>query len=239
MVRARPGCAAKLPDMKQGAPVRTDASTIASTPTTISLELSSSLHARLLSRLHFALLATLLATLLDKAVSGDLEPVYGIGESLRIGVEVSESAWVYLVEVRPNGQITQLIPNRFDDAGTDNFLRPGQTKYFPPRDARYAFSVAGPHRLSKVLAVASKQQLVTRQLATFESGEMLARSDVGQDASARARSMVIRPVDPGRWLTDTALYYVGERPRPSAFGTISIRSDPNNAEAYVDGEFVG
>ena len=49
----------------------------------------------------------------------------------------------------------------------------------------------------------------------------------------------MNPIPQADWVTDTALYYVGDRPAQAAFGTLQLRSNPSGAEAYVDGSFVG
>ena len=175
---------------------------------------------------------------LDKS-SGDQIPTYRVGEEISIGVTVSEDAYVYLFNVRPNGEITQLLPNRFDRAGQDNYVRAGETRYFPARNARYAFNAAPPRGLDKVIAVASRSQLNTSQLASFEENGDFATSNLGEEGFARNLSIVIRPIEQQNWVTDTALLYVGEQPQQPAFGTLAVRSSPSDAAVYVDGNFVG
>lgn len=175
---------------------------------------------------------------LDKA-SGDQIPTYRVGEEITIGVRVSEAAYVYLFNVRPNGQIQQLLPNRFDDSGRNNRLEAGETRYFPAPNARYVFNAAPPRGLDKVIAVASRTQLDTAQLASFEQSGDFATSQLGEEGFARNLSIVVRPIEQGNWVTDTALLYVGDRPQEAAYGTLSVRSNPSDAAVYVDGEFVG
>ena len=166
-------------------------------------------------------------------------PTYRVGEEITIGVRVSEDAYVYLFNVRPNGQIQQLLPNRFDSAGQNNRLSAGQTRYFPASNARYVFNAAPPRGLDKIIAVASRTQLDTRQLANFEEDGNFATSQIGEEGFARNLSIVVRPIEQGNWVTDTALLYVGDRPQEAAFGTLAVRSSPSDAQVYVDGEFVG
>ena len=91
---------------------------------------------------------------LDKDPSGEASPGYQLGEPVRIGIFVSEASYIYLYDVKPDGTITQILPNRFDAFGANNFLSAGETKYFPPQGARYSFNIDGPGGLSKVIAVA-------------------------------------------------------------------------------------
>jgi hypothetical protein len=175
----------------------------------------------------------------DKDRSGEGAPTYQIGEAISIGVRVSEAAYVYLFNVRSNGQIQQILPNRYDQAGQNNYLSAGETKYFPPPNAAYTFNVDGPRGLDKVIAVASKEQLNTRQLADFTADPNFATSTQSQESFAQALSIIVRPIAQTNWVTDTALFYVGAAPSVPLYGTLDLRSSPSGAAAYVDGQFVG
>ncbi|MCA9836405.1 MAG: PEGA domain-containing protein [Trueperaceae bacterium] len=175
----------------------------------------------------------------NKDPSGDSTPTYSIGEQITIGVRVTEASYVYLFDVRSNGTIDQIIPNRMDPAGENNYLQAGETKLFPPQGARYTFSVDGPQGTDKVIAVASKEPLDTRQLADFGNNGNFASSNIGQEGFAQTLSIIIRPKPQNSWVTDTALFNVGNPPAAPRYGTISITSSPNRAEAYVDGQYIG
>ncbi len=147
----------------------------------------------------------------DKDPSGAASPSYQIGERISIGVRVSEAAYVYVFNVRSTGEIIQILPNRYDADGQNNYLQAGETKYFPPSGARYAFNVDGPNGLDKVIAVASRSQLDTRQLADFSGTGNFATSSIGQDGFAQTFSIVVTPIPQEDWVTDTALFYVGSQ----------------------------
>lgn len=175
----------------------------------------------------------------DRDTTGDASPSYQIGENISVGVRVSEDAYVYLFNVRSNGVVDQILPNRLDQNGENNFVRAGQTKYFPPQNAGYNFQVDGPRGLDKVIAVASKNTLNTSQLARFNGEEDFASSSIGESGFADTLSIIVRPIDQDSWVTDTALFYVGSRPSAPIYGSLNINSTPSGAEAYVDGQFVG
>ncbi|CAN5831372.1 PEGA domain-containing protein [soil metagenome] len=176
----------------------------------------------------------------DRDPSGRETPAYRVGEEIEIGVRVSESAYVYLFSVSASGEIVQILPNRFDSAGRENFIEANTTRYFPPRNARYTFAVDPPNGLAKVIAVASKRELDTRDLAQFSTErDFQATSRLGEDGFARALSIVVQPLPQDAWVTSTALYYVGTRPQQSAYGTLSATSEPRDAEVFVDGQFAG
>jgi len=171
--------------------------------------------------------------------SGNEIPTYRVGESIQVGVRVSEDAYVYLFNVRPDGGVQQLLPNRYDSAGRNNFLRGGETRYFPPNNARYEFAAQPPRGLDKVVAVASRTELNTRELAQFRDEDDFATSNLDEEGFARSLSIVVRPIQQSDWVTDTALLYVGDRPQQAAYGTLAVRSSPSDARVFVDGNFVG
>ncbi len=174
---------------------------------------------------------------LDRDSSGDATPAYQIGEEISISVRPAEASYVYLFDVKSTGEITQIFPNRFD---TNNYLRAGETRTFPPSGARYVFNIAPPRGLSKVIAVASKTELDTRTLASFRSeSDMFPQSTIGEQGFIESFAIVVRPVPQQDWVTDTALYYVGNRPPQAEFGTLRFGSTPSGADVYLDGEFIG
>ena len=175
----------------------------------------------------------------DKDTSGNAAPTYQIGEDISIGVRATESAYIYLFNVKSNGQIQQILPNRYDQQGQDNFLQANQTRYFPRPDAPYTFSIEGPQGLDKVIAVASKDPLDTRQLADFTQDPNFASSSIGEESFAQTLSIVVRPKAQDSWVTDTAIFYVGQAPSTPVYGTLNISSSPSGARAFVDGQFVG
>lgn len=175
----------------------------------------------------------------DKDPSGSATPGYQIGEAISIGVRVSEASYVYVFNIKSTGEVQQILPNRYDADGQNNYLQAGETKYFPPRGARYAFNVDGPNGLDKVIAVASRSQLDTNQLASFNADPTFATSNIGETGFAQTFSIVVTPIPQNDWVTDTAIYYIGSLPSVPVFGSVSISSSPAGAEAYIDGGFVG
>lgn len=185
---------------------------------------------------------------LDKDLSGTGRPNYTVGEEVRIGVRVSEDAYVYLFNVRSDGSIDQILPNNYDANGQNNFARGGETKYFPPESADYTFRIEAPGGLDKVIALASQTPLDTSTLASFENDPNFASSNLGEQAFAEGLSVIVRPLPQDEWVTDTVLFYVGGAPEappqtaPPAqteFGTLSVTSDPSGAQVFIDDVFVG
>ena len=175
----------------------------------------------------------------DKDPSGRDAPTYNVGDAIRISVRPASDAYVYLFSIAADGEVVQVLPNRFDAAGGDNFVRANTTRTFPPSGARYAFNVAPPNGLAKVIAVASRRQLDVSALAGFRSEQDFATSSIGEDAFARALRIIVTPVPAADWVSATALYYVGSRPSVGAYGTLQVDSEPRRGEVYVDRTFVG
>lgn len=175
----------------------------------------------------------------DKDTSGRNTPAYDVGEPIRISVRSSVDAYVYLFSIAADGEVVQVLPNRFDGTGGDARVRAGQTRTFPPSGARYQFNVAPPNGLAKVIAVASRAQLDTSTLASFRAEQDFATSSIGEDAFARALRIIVSPLPQNDWVSSTALYYVGSRPNQAAYGTLEVSSTPSGAEVYVDRSFAG
>lgn len=175
----------------------------------------------------------------DKDSSGGGSPSYAVGETIRVGVRVSEDAYVYLFNVRSDGSVDQILPNNYDANGQNNFVRAGETKYFPPDGAAYAFQVDAPEGLDKVIAVASQTQLDTSTLASFESDPNFASSELGEQGFAEGLSVIVTPLPQDDWVSDTVLFYVGAAAPTVQYGTLSVTSVPDGALVRVDDVFVG
>jgi hypothetical protein len=175
----------------------------------------------------------------DKDPSGTGAPAYAVGEAIRVSVRPAADSYVYLFSIAADGEVVQILPNRFDDNGSDAFVRGGTTRTFPPSGARYTFNVAPPGGLAKVIAVASRRQLDVSTLATFRSERDFATSNIGEEGFARALRIIVNPLPQTEWVSATALYYVGSRPAQGAYGTLQVDSEPRRGEVYVDRAFVG
>lgn len=176
---------------------------------------------------------------LDKDPSGNRTPVYDVGENVTISVQPSETSYIYLFSVKPNGEIQQILPNQYDASGRQNRVNAGEVRTFPPRGARYTFSIDPPNGLSKLIAVASLRQLDTSELAQFTGGSPFATSRGGDAGFQRGFAIVVRPVPQQDWVTDTVLYMVGNAPPRQQYGSIDVSSSPAGADVYVDGQYIG
>jgi len=150
--------------------------------------------------------------------SGTNASRYSIGEDVQVSVSPSLDAYIYLFSINSSNRVEQIYPNRFDDSGRDNFVRANSTKYFPPRNASYSFTIGGPAGRDILVALATVEPLrdiTLRRFANYAQGEVFASSNIGegqfariiadlnQDAfddapQARGRSIIVEPVEPER-----------------------------------------
>jgi Domain of unknown function (DUF4384) len=163
-------------------------------------------------------------------------PVYNIGDSIRVNVRVSDDAYVYLFSVHADGQIDQILPNRL--SGGSQFLRANESRSFPPAGGAYTLSVDGPSGQDKVLAVASKRQLDTSEIASFRGNQPFATSSIqGQDNLARALSIVVQPVPASDWVTDVTYFQVQPRYATTAPAPAPVVSTPARNTTTISVEY--
>ena len=170
----------------------------------------------------------------DKDPGRSGNAVYKIGEPIRIGVEVNRDAYVYLFNVNADGSVDLILPNAYD---RNNRLRAGETRTYPPKGARYEFTITGPEGENYVLALASLRPLSLGELADVKSGRVNLR---GLRNLSQTLSIIVRPVPNREWATDAIRYYVGRRaPPPPATGTLAVESSPGGAKVFIDGAYRG
>ena len=138
---------------------------------------------------------------------GNNNPIYNIGERIRISVSVNQDAYVYVFSIHSDGVIDLILPNRL--SGGNQFLHANETRTFPPTGANYQLSVDGPAGQDKILAVASKRQLNLNELTSFKGNQPFASVTVqGQENLARALSVVVTPVPATDWVTSYTQFQV-------------------------------
>lgn len=137
-------------------------------------------------------------------------PVYFVGENIRISVSVNQDAYVYLFSIDAAGEVSMILPNRL--SGGSEFMRGGETRQFPPAGANWQLSITGNGGAEKILAVASKRQLNLSEIATFQNNQPFATTTVqGTTGLARPLAVVVTPLPPQDWVTTIADYTVQVR----------------------------
>ena len=80
---------------------------------------------------------------------------YAPGENLTLTFRTNRDAYVVLYDIQPNGQVSIIFPNRYDQ---DNFVR-ANTTYYLPRQG-YNFMIDNIQGTEYIQAVASSKQFV-------------------------------------------------------------------------------
>jgi Domain of unknown function (DUF4384) len=138
---------------------------------------------------------------------GNNNPIYNIGERIKISVSVNQDAYVYVFSIHSDGVVDLILPNRL--SGGNQFLRANETRTFPPAGANYQLTVDGPGGQDKILAVASKRQLNLNEITSFKTNQPFATVTVqGQDNLARALAVVVTPVPSTDWVTSYTQFQV-------------------------------
>ncbi len=154
-------------------------------------------------------------TTLQAQVSVDrsgVNPLYYVGENVKISVSVNQDAYVYLFSIDARGVISLILPNRL--SGGSEFMRGGETRQFPPAGANWTLTIEGNGGQEQVLAVASKRQLNLSEIVTFKSGQPFATANAnvqGASGLARPLALVVTPLPPQDWVTAVTTYQVQVR----------------------------
>jgi len=160
--------------------------------------------------------------------------VYQVGEKIKISATVNRDAYVYLFNVNADGTIDLILPNAYD---RNNRMKAGEVRTFPPKGARYEYTITGPEGENYVLALAAVRPLSMGDIADIRNNRVNVR---GLSNLSRQLSIVVKPVPNKEWASDALRYYVGRRtPPPPTTGTIDVSSTPSGAKVYVDGVYRG
>lgn len=156
--------------------------------------------------------------------------VYQVNESLNIFFKANKSCYVLIYDIRPDGKITLLFPNKYD---SNNYIAPNVT-YKLPISNLYSFRVTPPEGKEFIQIIASTtflpiiQQL--KDLGTKQSFPLLS-----EDAETYVQKQIM-PYLSGEWASDITYFYVGRAPRT---GVAQLESNPTGAHVYVDGKYIG
>ena len=78
---------------------------------------------------------------------------YRDGESLVLTVEVTQDAYVWILDTGTSGKVHQIFPNRYEN---NNFVRAGKPVAIPHANAEYQFLVSHPKGAELLTVIASK-----------------------------------------------------------------------------------
>ncbi len=153
---------------------------------------------------------TSLKVWLNKDPNGIGMSQYSVGDTLAVGVQVSQDAYIYLFDISSDGHISLFAPNGYDGP-RGNFVRAGRKVMFPGAGAKYTLTVGGPLGQSRVLALASRVPLNLSDIATFVGQQGFGTVSIqGEPALGQALGSVVSKLQPGDWVSSYSWYGVGE-----------------------------
>lgn len=149
---------------------------------------------------------------------------YRIGEAIRVGVQVTQDAYVYLFDVSSAGEISLFVPNGYYGP-QGNFVAAGQRTVFPGQGAQYTLTVGGPRGQDRILALASRFPLDLSEVASFAGSQGFGAVTVQNETQlGQVLSGAVSGLGDQDWVTAVTYYGVGVRGQgnPQATGPIPV-----------------
>lgn len=159
------------------------------------------------------------------------KPRYKPDESLRIHLTLNQDAYVYIYDIRPDGQVTLLFPNGF---AQNNYLTAGS--HTLPATNDYSLVVDEPLGVESLQAIASTTPLPIPELSSQSLDEQ-AFPVIGegiQEVKPDVEAMVQESAQPDDWATAWTQFLVAQ-----SFARLRVASQPEGAQVYVDGQLRG
>src|SRR6056297_1424777 len=160
--------------------------------------------------------------------------IYTPGENLSLTFRTNRDAYVVLYDIQPNGQVSIIFPNRYDQ---NNFVR-ANTTYYLPRQG-YSFMIDNVSGTEYIQAVAS-----TKQFVHYNQWQMAFNNSVYPPVSMDATkyfdnfSTKIAVVPDPQILWTSAIVPLNVTPYPMN-GYLNCTSYPSGAEVWVDVVYTG
>lgn len=158
--------------------------------------------------------------------------VYSPKEALKLSIELSRDAYVYLYDINPAGQVTLLFPNGFS---RNNLVKAG--KYTLPDNPSYSFVVTEPMGLESLQALAFTKSVPLLELSAQGDLDQHPFPMLSSDAKAlkpQVQKMIEITVEPGEWAADWTQFLIAP-----AVARLQIVSQPAGADVYLNGELRG
>ena len=156
--------------------------------------------------------------------------VYQVNESLNIYFKANKSCYVLIYDIRTDGKITLLFPNKYD---SNNYIAPNVT-YKLPISNLYSFKITPPEGKEYIQIIASTTFLpIIQQLKNLGATQSFPL--LSEDAENYVQKQII-PYLSGEWASDITYFYVGKAAKT---GIAQLESNPTGAYVYVDGKYIG
>jgi Domain of unknown function (DUF4384) len=99
-------------------------------------------------------------------------PIYALGDRIVVRVNVTHDGFLYLFNVRADGFVDLLVPNRFPDGDSRSWA--GETRRFPEVDSGWWFVTPEPLGTHRLIALLAPTGLKLDGLARFDAGNPFA-----------------------------------------------------------------
>jgi hypothetical protein len=99
-------------------------------------------------------------------------PVYAIGKRIVVRARVGQNGFLYLFNIRADGLVDLLVPNRFADGDSRSWA--GETRRFPEKDSGWWFVAPEPSGKHHLIAFLAPSGLKLDGLARFDAGNPFA-----------------------------------------------------------------
>jgi Domain of unknown function (DUF4384) len=115
--------------------------------------------------------------------------VYAIGKRIVVRVRVGQNGFLYLFNIRADGLVDLLVPNRFADGDSRSWA--GETRRFPNQDSGWWFVAPEPSGKHHLFAFLVPNGLKLDGLARFDAGNPFAvvkvRGQVALEQALKSR----------------------------------------------------
>ncbi len=98
--------------------------------------------------------------------------VYKLGEHIVVRAHFAQNGFLYLFNIRADGLIDLLVPNRFADGDSRSWA--GETRRFPEPDSGWWFVAPEPVGKHQLIALLAPEGIKLDGLARFEPGNPFA-----------------------------------------------------------------
>ncbi len=158
------------------------------------------------------------------------KPAYAVGETVRITFTISQAAYIYIWDIPPDGNVTQIFPNGYE---SQNYF-PAGTHTIPTPGRGYNFRVQPPLGTEWLQIMATTYPV--SGFTGYSPGDPfpLLGADP-EDWQVQVLGLVPEPT--GRAFDFTSFEIVSG-PAPG-YGTLVVLTSPATAKLYVDGVFRG
>lgn len=158
------------------------------------------------------------------------KPAYAVGEVVRITFTINRPAYIYIWDIPPDGNVTQIFPNYYDP---QNFF-PAGTHSVPTPGKAYNLRVQPPLGTEWLQILASTQPVAA--FSAFSPGSPFPH--LGSDPEGWGVQVLGLVPEPTQRAFDFTSFEIVATP-PAGFGTLIVRSSPSGAKLYVNGIFRG